>query len=181
MSRVQLIQPADAQGEFKDALDTVQKGMGTVPNLAKALANSPAVLKAYLALSGAVGAGLPAPVRERVALATAEHNGCDYCLSAHTYIAANAAKLPDSEIAAAREAKSEDAAHQAVLTFAKSVLTNRGHVADAELDALRAAGYGDKEIVDLVVSIALNILTNYFNHVAEIQIDFPVVHTKPQD
>ncbi len=175
-----MIQPSEAQGEFKDALDTVQKGMGAVPNLAKALANSPAVLKAYLALSGAVGAGIPAPVRERIALTTAEHNGCDYCLSAHTYIAANAAKLPEAEIAAAREAKSEDAGHQAVLAFTKSVLTNRGHVSDQEMEALRGAGYGDKEIVDIVVSISLNILTNYFNHVAELDIDFPVVHAEPQ-
>ncbi|MFJ3975868.1 carboxymuconolactone decarboxylase family protein [Streptomyces sp. NPDC090021] len=179
MSRVQMIQPSEAQGEFKDALDTVQKGMGAVPNLAKALANSPAVLKAYLALSGAVGAGLAAPIRERIALATAEHNGCDYCLSAHTYIAANAAKLPEAEIEAAREAKSESAEAQAVLTFAQSVLKNRGAVTDEELQAVRDAGFGDKAIVDIVFSISLNILTNYFNHVAELDIDFPVVHAHP--
>ena len=37
------------------------------------------------------------------------------------------------------------------------------------------AGYSDAEITEIVSHVALNIFTNYFNHVARTEVDFPKV------
>lgn len=104
MSRLPLIQPDDATGTTAELLAAVQKSMGVTPNMTKAMANSPAVLGAYLEFSGKLAAGaLPASTRERLALLVAQENGCDYCLSAHTYIATKLAGLSQEE---ARDRKS---------------------------------------------------------------------------
>jgi len=177
MSRIHTPASVDAAPEAAQAaLTQVGKQLGTVPNLFRLVANSPAALEGYLGLSGALAKGrLPAQTRERVALAVAQQNGCDYCLSAHTYIAANLAKLSPEEIAASRAGRSSDAKADAAVKFALAVLAAKGHVADADISAVKAAGYDDGQIVEIVQHVALNVFTNYMNSVAETAIDFPVV------
>ena len=176
MSRLPEIDPATATGEAKDLLAQVQKALGVTPNMTKVMANSPALLKSYLVLSGALGAGvLPAATRERLALSTAESNGCEYCLSAHTYIGANIAKVDEQELESARFAKSNDQHTQALLEFSNAVLSNRGAVSDDVLADARRAGVTDAEIGEVVGHIALNVLTNYFNVLAQVDNDWPVV------
>ena len=100
MPRIPQIEPETATGDAADLLKQVQRALGVTPNMTKVMAPSPALLKGYLALSGALAGGvLPAPVRERLAVATAEANACAYCLSAHTYIGANIAKVDADELA----------------------------------------------------------------------------------
>lgn len=157
-------------------LDAVNKQLGIVPNLMKMVGNSPAALEGYLSLNGAVGKGvLPVGMREKLALATAQFNGCDYCLSAHSYIGTHMAKLSAGEIDQARDFHSTDAKTNAALHFAKRVLAERGHVGDGDLAAIRAAGFDDAGIVEIVSNVALNVLTNYLNNVAATDIDFPPV------
>jgi uncharacterized peroxidase-related enzyme len=157
-------------------LQAVKKQLGMVPNLFRLVANSPAALEGYLNLSGALGKGqLPAPTRERIALAVAEINGCDYCLSAHTYLGKHVAKLDDTEIAANRSGASNDIKADAAVRFAAKVATLRGHVADEDLAAIKAAGYSDAQIVEIVQHVALNTWTNYINTVGQTEIDFPAV------
>lgn len=164
--------PAAAQ----PLLEGVKKQIGIVPNLFRLVSNSPAALEGYLGLSGALGKGtLPAPTRERIALAVAEINGCDYCLSAHTYIGKNMAKLDDAEMTANRSGASNDPKADAALRFAAEVVRRRGHVSDDDVRAIKAAGYDDAQIVEIVLHVALNTWTNYVNSVAETTIDFPVV------
>lgn len=164
--------PAAAQ----PLLEAVKKQIGVVPNLFRLVSNSPAALEGYLGLSGALGKGtLPAPTRERIALAVAEINGCDYCLSAHTYIGKNMAKLDDAEITANRSGASNDPKADAALRFAAEVVRRRGHVSDDDVRAIKAAEYDDAQIVEIVLHVALNTWTNYLNSVAETTIDFPVV------
>lgn len=164
--------PAAAQ----PLLEAVKKQIGVVPNLFRLVSNSPAALEGYLSLSGALGKGtLPAPTRERIALAVAEINGCDYCLSAHTYIGKNMAKLDDAEMTANRSGASNDPKADAALRFAAEVVRRRGHVSDDDVRAIKAAGYDDAQIVEIVLHVALNTWTNYVNSVAETTIDFPVV------
>src|ERR1700712_4470072 len=116
MSRLPEIDPATATGEAKDLLAQVQKALGVTPNMTKVMANSPALLKGYLALSGALGSGvLTAGAREQLALATSEANGCGYCLSAHTYIGANIAKVDAKELELARLGRSDDPHTDALL------------------------------------------------------------------
>ncbi|GAA2693159.1 carboxymuconolactone decarboxylase family protein [Streptomyces lunalinharesii] len=170
------VEPATATGKAAELLADVQKTLGLTPNMTKAMANSPALLQGYLALSGALSGGaLPAPVRERLAVATAEHNGCEYCLSAHTYIGANLAKVDAPELEAARDAKSSDPRIQALLTLSDAIARGRGQVDDTVLQAARDAGATDEEIGEVVGHLALNVLTNYFNTLAKVDNDWPVV------
>jgi uncharacterized peroxidase-related enzyme len=156
-------------------LEAVKKQFGVVPNLFRVVGNSPAALEGYLGLNGALAKGvIDAKTRERIALAVAEINGCDYCLSAHSYMGANLAKLDEAEILANRRGMSADAKADAAVRFAASVTKARGHVASAEVEAVRAAGFTDAEIVEIVLHVALNTLTNYVNNVADTAIDFPV-------
>jgi uncharacterized peroxidase-related enzyme len=156
-------------------LQAVKKQLGIAPNLFRLVANSPAALEGYVSLSGALGRGdLPAPTRERIALAVAEINGCDYCLSAHTYLGRNVAKLDDAEIAANRNGSSNDIKADAAVKFAVKVTQLRGHVTGEDFAAVKAAGYTDAQIIEIVQHVALNSWTNYINTVGETEIDFPV-------
>jgi uncharacterized peroxidase-related enzyme len=174
-NRLPLVQPETATGKAKDLLGAVQKGLGMVPNMAKAMANAPAVLQGYLQFSGALAAGsLPARSKEQIALLTAQRNECGYCLSAHTALGKKAG-LSDEEVGASRRGEAVDVREAAILAFARSVIDNRGGVADFDLKAARTAGLDDQAIAEIVGHVALNTLTNYFNRAAETEIDFPKV------
>ena len=157
-------------------LQAVKKQLGVVPNLFRLVGNSPAALEGYLGLNGALAKGaLEAPTRERIALAVAEINGCDYCLSAHSYLAKNLAKLSEAEIAANRGGGSTDAKADAAVRFAVELVNARGHVSEAEVQTVKQAGYTDAQVIEIVLHVALNTLTNYVNEMAKTEIDFPVV------
>ena len=167
---------ADAPPPAQPLLEAVKKQLGVVPNLFQLVANSPAALEGYLGLSGALAKGrLPAATRERIALAVAEINGCSYCLSAHAYLGRNLAKLSDDEITANRNGGSLDAKADAAVRFAVEVLNHRGRVGDDAIAAVKAAGYTDAQIVEIVQHVALNVFTNYLNEVAKTEVDFPLV------
>jgi uncharacterized peroxidase-related enzyme len=167
---------ADAPEKSRPLLEAVGKQFGVVPNMFRLIATSPQALEGYLGLSGALGHGaLPADTRERIALAVAEVNGCDYCLSAHTYLGRNMAHLDDAEIAANRHGASNDPKADAAVRFAVAVTRSRGHVAEADLAAVHDAGYSDAQVIEIVQHVALNTWTNYFNEVFGTDIDFPVV------
>lgn len=179
MSRIPTPASIDAAPEAaRPLLENVKAQIGSVPNLFRLVSNSPAALEGYLGLNGALGKGaLPAATGERIALAVAEINGCGYCLAAHTYIGKNVAKLDDAEIAANRSGTSTDPKADAAVRFAVAIVRNRGQVSAAEVDAVKAAGYTDGEIVEIVAHVALNTLTNYVNEVLGTEVDFPAVTT----
>ena len=175
MSRLPLIDPAQATGPAKAMLDAVGRSLGLVPNMTRAMANSPAALKAYLDFSGALaGAALNARTRELIALTVGEVNGCAYCVSAHTAIGGMLGFAGET-LVAARAAKSEDSRTAAILRFARALVLQRGLVSDADLRGVRAAGVTDGEIAETVATVALNVFTNWFNHVAGTPLDFPPV------
>jgi uncharacterized peroxidase-related enzyme len=176
MTRLPLIDP-NAPGQAKATLDAVNAQLKMVPNLFRVAANSPAALNALVGMEGALGKGaLRARVREQLAIAVAQENGCDYCLSAHTAIG-KMIGVSESQLAEARAGKSDDAKVDAMLTLAVEILRKRGRVSITELAAARSAGISDAEIVEIVAGVALNIFTNYLNIVADTEIDFPVLHT----
>lgn len=165
-----------APAASRPLLEGVKKQLGSVPNLFRVVANSPAALEGYLNLNSALTRGsLDGKTRERIALAVAEANDCGYCLSAHTYLGKNLAKLDDAEITANRNGFSNDAKAQAAVRFAVAIVKARGHVSDADIQSVRAAGYDDAQIVEIVLHVTLNTLTNYINEVAGTVIDFPLV------
>src|SRR5918996_4294956 len=176
MSTLPQIDPVEATGAAAEALTQTRKTLGAVPNMAKAMANSPALLKGWLALSGALSGGVtPAPVREQPALATAEYNRCEYCLSAHTLLGSRVAKLDAEEIKRARHAESSDPHVAALLALSDEIARGRGSIDETALSTARAAGLTDAEIAEVVGNLALNILTNYFNNVTDPDNEYPVV------
>jgi uncharacterized peroxidase-related enzyme len=177
MSRIPVPATVDAApAASRPLLEAVKRQLGVVPNLFRLVATSPAALEGYLGMNGALAKGaLPAATRERIALAVAEINGCAYCLSAHSYLATNLAKLDAAEIAANRAGTSTDAKADAAVRFAASVARERGHVGPEEVAAVKAAGYDDAQVIEIVQHVALNTWTNYINEVAGTPIDFPLV------
>ena len=175
MPRLKAIDPNSAAGHAKTLLDAVNEKYGMVPNLARTLANSPAVLQAYLAMGEALeGGALPARLREQIALTVSEANGCGYCVAAHCAIGKSVG-LTDGELTDARQSSSPDSKVDAALQFARQLVENRGWVGDEDLDRVRRTGYGDGEIAEIVAIVAWKIFANYFNHVAGTDVDFPAV------
>jgi uncharacterized peroxidase-related enzyme len=175
MQRIPALATTAAPALSQPMLEAVGKKLGMVPNLFKTFAHSPAVLQYYLAGSEALGTGtLTAALREQIALVTAGANQCDYCASAHTLMGKGAG-LAGAEMADNLRGRSGNGKTQAALDFAAAIVTERGRVSDAQLAAVRAAGHGDAEVVEIVAVVAANIFTNYFNHIAGTVIDFPVV------
>ena len=163
MQRISALEVSAAPAASKTMLEAVQKKIGMVPNLFKTFAHSPAVLQFYLNQGEALASGsLPAALREQIALVTAGANGCDYCASAHTNNLHGIAG---------------DAKTQVALNFAKEVVEKRGRVSDAQIQAVRNAGYSEAELVEITANVATNLFTNYFNHIAGTVIDFPPVIT----
>ena len=175
MQRITAINPAEATGKAKQLLDGVQAKLGMTPNLMKTLASAPAALEAYLHFGAALGAGsLDAKFREQIALTVAQANSCEYCLSAHSAIGKMVGLKPE-EILASREAHAQDAKRNAGLKFAQTLVVQRGEVSDQALADVKAAGFTDGEVTEVVANVAINIFTNYFNHVARTDVDFPNV------
>lgn len=175
MSRIAIPDRADAPTASQPLLDAVAKQLGVVPNLHLLGALSPAVLQGMLGLNGALAKALDVKTRERIAIAVAQVNGCDYCLSAHTYLGLNLARLDDGEVELNRRGGSSDPKAAAAVAFAVKVAQSRGQVSDADLQAVRAAAFSDAQIVEIVALVAENVLTNFLNNVALTDIDFPVV------
>ena len=172
-NRIPAIDPVNATGPVAGLFSAVKAKLGVVPNLMRTFAQSPAVFEGYLGFTGALAKGvLPARVREQLALAVSEANGCDYCLSAHTMLGKGAGLTPEG-IEAARHGTAADPKVAALLQFAREVVDTRGKVSDEQLAAVRAAGATDAELVEVVAHVAANVLTNYTNNVAQTIIDFP--------
>jgi uncharacterized peroxidase-related enzyme len=175
MPRIAALDPAAATGAAKKLLDAVRSKLGVTPNLMRTLAAAPSALEGYLDLNDALAHGvLDHKFREQIALAVAQANACEYCLAAHTALGTLAGLTPD-EIGRSRASRSLDPKRQAGLQFAQAVVVHRGQVSDAALAAVRAAGFGDAEIIEIVANVVLNIFTNYINHVAQTAVDFPPV------
>jgi len=176
MPRLTIPARDDVPADSKPILDAVQSQLGVVPNMFRLIASSPAALKGYTANNAALAKALDVKTRERIALAVAQVNGCDYCLSAHSYLGLNMAKISNEEIALNRMGRSTDQKADAAIRFAVTVVRDRGQVATADIEAVREAGFSDGQIVEIIAVAAENIFTNLLNVVAGTEIDFPVVH-----
>lgn len=174
MSRIAIPTRDAAPAATHPVLDAVNAQLGVVPNLYRLVALSPAALNGLTSLGGALSKALDVKTRERLAITTAQVNGCDYCLSAHTYLGLNLARLTPEEIALNRRGGSSDAKADAAVRFGRKVAETRGNVDAADVDAVRAAGFTDAQVIEIVAVVAENFLTNLINNVAKTDIDFPV-------
>ncbi len=175
MSRIPALDPKTAPAPAKALLDAVQAQLGVTPNFIRVLAHSPKALEGFLGLHGAAaGFALDKATQERVALAVAEGNACEYCISAHTAIGRHAGLTNDEMVLNRRGASGDDRA-AAVVAFARALNDNVGDVTTAEFEAARAAGLSDGEIVEIIAMVALNLFTNILGKAARVDIDFPKV------
>jgi uncharacterized peroxidase-related enzyme len=175
MARLPIQSIETATGSNKNIFAALQKGLGMVPNMARVMANSPAVLGGYAAFSGALASGQLAPaIREQIALVVAQHNACDYCLSAHTLLGQKAG-LTAAQTEAARAGEAAEPKARAALALARAVLASSGGLADSDLAAARRAGLSDAELAETVAEVAINVFTNFFNRAFDVDIDFPRV------
>lgn len=178
MARIPLVTAESANPEQQALYDAIQAQLGMVPNFLKVFANSPAALRAFLGLHGIAGEGSLDPrTRERIALALAEQNGCEYCLSAHTAIGRKAG-LDGAEIEANRAGTSRDEKAAVAVRFARSLVAHMGEVTTAELQDMRDAGYSESDIVEVITHVGMNILTNLLGKAGRVDIDFPKVELR---
>src|SRR5690606_4191905 len=178
MSRIPLVNPAATTAERQATLSEIHAAFGATPNMFRAVANSPAALKSMWGAFGALGGGaLPARLGEQVAVAIATRNACEYGLAAHTVLGRKAGASAE-EMSEAQEGRSDDPKTAAALRFALAVVERRGQVEAAEVEALRAAGFDDGEIVELLAQVALNLFTNYVNVALDVPVDFPAVRLR---
>ena len=176
MTRLKSISPDAATGKTKELFNAVHNKFGVVPNMIQTMGNSPALLESYLNFSAALGGGtLNAKTAKLISMVVAESNSCNYCLSIHTYLGINLLKIDAEILEDARSGDSTDARTGAILKFAKTLVSKKGLVNDADVNTVKAAGVSEGEVGEIVGHVALNILTNYFNNTAKTEIDFPVV------
>jgi len=175
MTRIPL--PTDDQlpAASKPVVDTVTKQLKMTPNLFRIMALSPNALNGWAGLQGALAKTLDAKLRDGIALAVSQVNGCQYCLSAHSYVASTLANIDDEEIQLNRVGRSGTPKTAAVVAFAKTLMETHGKVSDDDLHAVRAAGFTDANIVEIIALSAQFLLTNFVNNAFDTEIDFPVV------
>ena len=175
MNKINPIQVADASEASQAVLEIVNKKLGRIPNMYKVMANSPAVLDAYVKLNGALSAGaIGSKMAEMIALATAEHNGCSYCLSAHTFLG-NKAGLTEQQITDSKTFHSDIEKFDAGLQFAKKIVTNPNKISSDDITPLKKYGFTDGEILEIIANVIRNMFTNYVNIVSNTEVDWNVI------
>lgn len=179
MQRISALNPETAEGKSKELFDSIKKRLGMVPAMMRTMGNSPAVLRGYWFYINALAqSSIGATLSEQIALTVANENGCDYCMTAHTFIAANILKLDADAILQARQGRSSDRKTHAALTFVVQLMEEKGNVTDESIEALRSEGFDDGEITEIIAHTALNIFTNFMNNAAHVKIDFPTIALK---
>jgi len=178
MSRITTVSNETANTDQRSLLDAIQSQLGMVPNFLRVFAHSPDALKAFLGLYHIAGHGsLEGATRERIAVALAQQNECEYCLSAHTAIGRKAG-LNGAEIEANRAGTSQDAKAAVAVGFARALVEHKGEVTHTELQAMRDAGFSEADIVEVITHVGMNVLTNILAKASRVSIDFPKVALK---
>jgi uncharacterized peroxidase-related enzyme len=175
MARCEVPAPDTVPAESKPTLEAFASNIGFTPNMMAAFANSPIAFNAWAALLGSLSKALDVKTRDSIGLAVSEVNGCNYCLTVHSFTAEHMAKLSADEIILARKGLAKDPKRNAALQFARKVIETRGHVTDGDLAAVRAAGFTEANVIEIVALVAMYSLTNFFNNVFDPEKDFPAV------
>lgn len=170
MARLTVNTLETAPEQAKERMEMVQKANGFIPNLIGVLANSPQALEMYQEVGKINSRTSLSPEEiEVVQITAAAHNGCDFCVAGHTKIGTLKLKMPENVLNAlrARTTIEDNAKYQALAQFTMQLIDKRGKVSDEELAAVKAAGYSEQNILDVVLGVALATLCNYANNVAQ--------------
>jgi uncharacterized peroxidase-related enzyme len=173
VNRLPAIDPRPATGRTRELLDAVGARFGRVPNVARTMANSPAALGGWLGLSAGLDESVLSPaLREQIGLTVSQLNGCRYGLAVHATVG-KALGLSPEAIVAARRATATDAKTDAALKFARALVDRRGNMTDADVHAVKSAGFEDGEVIEIIVLVAHDTLTNYVANAGQTALDFP--------
>lgn len=175
MPRIEALKPENVPADSKSTLDMFTKSIGFTPNMMATFATSPIAFNAWATLLGSLSKALDVKTRDSIGLAVSEVNGCNYCLTVHSFTAEHMAKLPADEILLARKGHATDPKRDAAVQFARKVIETRGKVSDADFAAVRDAGYTDANIMEIVALVSMYSLTNLINNVSDPDKDFPPV------
>src|SRR4051794_33419275 len=175
MPRSAALKPEQVPADSKPTLDAITNNIGFTPNMMAMFAQSPIAFNAWVALLGSLSKVLDVKTRDSIGLAVSEVNGCNYCLTVHSFTAERMAKLPAEDIVLARKGRARDPKRDVAVRFARKVIESRGHVTDADMQAVRDAGYTDANVMEIVALVAMYSLTNFFNNVFNPDQDFPAV------
>ena len=174
MPRAVALEPEQVPAESKPTLDMFTKNIGFTPNMMATFAMSPIAFNSWAALLGSLSKALDVKTRDSIGLAVSEVNGCNYCLALHSF-GAKHAKMSADEILLARKGHAGDPKRDAAVQFARKVMETRGKVSDADVKAVRDAGYTDANVMEIVALVAQYSLTNFLNNVFDPEMDFPAV------
>jgi uncharacterized peroxidase-related enzyme len=158
----------------REMLETAKAQMGFVPNMYANMVNSPGLLETYL-----LGykrfreqSGFTSVEQEVVLLTISRFNGCTYCMAAHSMIADKKSKVPAEVLAALRTGGPIPDSKLAVLSaFTQILLDQRGNPTPEQLDDFKAVGYTDRQVLEIVLAIAVKTLSNYSNHLFQTSVD----------
>ncbi len=175
MPRTAALAPEQVPADSKPTLDTFTQNIGFTPNMMATFAHSPIAFNAWAGLLGSLSKTLDVKTRDSIGLAVSEVNGCNYCLTVHSFTAEHMAKLSADEIILARKGHASDPKRDAAVQFARKVIETRGHVDDADVKAVREAGYTEANVIEIVALVAMYSLTNFINNVFDPEKDFPAV------
>ncbi|SHM16168.1 carboxymuconolactone decarboxylase family protein [Rhodanobacter sp. OK091] len=175
MSRAIALKPEQVPAASQPTLDAFTRNIGFTPNMMATFAASPIAFNAWATLLGSLSKTLDVKTRDSIGLAVSEVNGCNYCLTVHSFTAEHMAKLPEDEIILARQGHANDPKRDAAVRFARKVIETRGKVDDADVKAVRDAGYTEANLIEIIALVAMYSLTNFFNNVFDPEQDFPAV------
>ena len=157
-------------------LDDFKIKFGILPNIAFNLSANTALIESYYYANESFGkqSGFTAIERDAILLAVSYVNDCDYCMAAHSFGAENFSKAPADIIEAIRNGEAlPDDKLNALVTFTKKMVEQRGKIAPDDLSAFFAAGYTENHALGVIAGIAIKTMTNYTRHITEIELDTP--------
>jgi len=173
MSKLEKVSKENASKESIEIFESLESKVGMVPNVYATLGNSAKALKATLSIGEILQGGeFNGKETEAIALAVAQTNDCGYCLAAHTAVGKSQG-LSEDETVALRNGSIEDDKLKALTDLAKSITEKRGYPSEDLVDNFFDAGYNQAALSELIVLVGLNTITNYTNHIAQTEIDFP--------
>jgi uncharacterized peroxidase-related enzyme len=173
MAHLGLKDSSDASPDTRAVLQKAQSQLGKMPNMVRAMANSPVVAEIYLLIAETLAKGRLTPqMRELLALAAAGTNDCDYCIRAHAAKGRKAGLEPE-QMTMATACESHDPKTATALNFAREILESRGAKPTMGIVALKEAGWLEEEIAEIIAVVTLNIFPNYFNKLVGTEVDFP--------
>ena len=164
----------DAEPEAKALLEGAKKKMGFVPNMFNAMANSSGLLSTYMKGYSEFRekSGFSAMEQEVIFLVISQASGCEYCMAAHSFLAEAASGVPSDVTAAIRDGRPVPEIQLSALSvFTRVMLTTRGLPTRDDVETFLAAGYKEKDILEIILAISVKTISNYANHIFHTDLD----------